>query len=63
MGNREIEKALEEYRDKFGEGFPVYYFVSSGDIGGMLKEIKRAIKTGKPYEPELKEVDGEPVVY
>ena len=64
MSERErVEKALKKYRDKFGESFPAYYFIAGSDINGMLREIKRAIETGKPYEPELKQKRGRTVAY
>ncbi len=52
---KEVEKALADYKMKFGEGFPTFYFYSNGDIDGLIKEIRKAIRTGKPYEPKLKE--------
>lgn len=61
---KEATEALKRYREKFDEGFPTFYFTSNNDIEGMIKEINKAIKTGKPYEPELEEEkNGEPVFY
>ena len=42
-----LEKSLDAYFDKFGEGFPVLLFDSDEE---MLKVIKKAIETGKPYD-------------
>lgn len=50
---KEIIKALNDYETKFGIGFPTFHFMN--DTDGMLKEINKSIKTGKPYDPEPKD--------
>lgn len=46
---REFKKWNKEYADKFGE--PISLFMTNGiPPEKIIKEIKRAIDTGKPYE-------------
>ena len=49
---KEYDKLMEEYEKKFNEGFPTFHFM--GDMDGMVKEIKKCLKTGEPYNPEPK---------
>ena len=58
---KELINLLEEYEKQFNEGFPTFNFM--GDKDGMVKEIKKSLKTGTPYDPETKTVDGKSVFY
>ena len=60
---KEVEKALNKYSKVFGVGFPSFLVPDSDEL--ILEEIKKALKTGKPYEPDYKMVDdkGNPIVY
>ena len=53
MAKKELMKLLKEYEERFNEGFPTFHFM--GDDDGMAKEIKKSLKTGKPYDPEPKD--------
>ena len=60
---KEMEEALNEYSRVFGCCFPSFLVPDSDEF--ILKEIKKALRTGKPYEPEYKIFDenGNPIVY
>ena len=61
---KEVKEAMEKYRKRFKEGFPSYYFTANDEIEKMMEEINKAIKTGKPYEPDVEtEKDGKPIAY
>ena len=60
---KEVEDALNEYSKVFGCGFPSFVVPDSDEF--VLKVIKKALKTGKPYKPDYKRFDekGNPIVY
>lgn len=60
---RNGKRVLKQYEEVFGEKFPIFYLCHSGEPDGVFEEIKKAIKTKKPYHPEIEEVDGRPVTY
>ena len=46
---REFKKLNKEYADKFGE--PISLFMTNGiPPEKLIKEMEKAIETGKPYE-------------
>jgi hypothetical protein len=46
---REFKKWNKEYADKFGE--PISLFMVNGiPLTKLLREMQKAIETGKPYE-------------
>lgn len=48
-----LENKLSEYEAKFNEIFPV--FQAPDDEKEVIAIIDNAIKTGKPYEPEIED--------
>lgn len=46
-----MEDKLQEYRDAFGEQFPLM-LVQGMDDDDILAEIEGCLKRGVPYEPE-----------
>jgi hypothetical protein len=49
-----MDKKLNEYADKFGENFPLF-FVGHMDEAEIIKLIDKAIKEDKPYEAEYED--------
>lgn len=49
-----MEKILDEYRNKFGEQFPMFLARHLSDKE-LIQLVKDCIESGKPYEPELDE--------
>ena len=46
-----LAEYLQKYVDAFGENFPIFAFM--GDEEDAIKEIKKCLDTGKPYELEV----------
>lgn len=43
-----FDELMEKYIEKFDDVFPVYGY--PGDEEEMMEEMKKCLKTGKPYE-------------
>ena len=43
-----MEKLIKEYYEKFGDYFPLKLFMGRADEA--KKEMKKCIRTGKPYD-------------
>lgn len=64
--SEEVNKALNEYDEKFDESFPVFHFTKSEEkIEKMVKIINECLRTGKPYDLKIKRFNdkGRPIVY
>ena len=62
-GKKDVQKALTDYEERFNKGFPTFYFLSNGDVDGMMDEIKKSLDTGKPYKPKMKRGTGKKILY
>lgn len=49
--SKEVEKALEEYRERFGEYFPLMLAQGMSDAQ-IIREVNACLKSGKEYEPD-----------
>ena len=60
---KDVEEALNEYSRVFGCGFPSFLVPDSDEL--ILDIIQKALKNGKPYEPDYKSFDdkGNPIIY
>lgn len=47
---RELDKAQDEYRERFGDSFP-YGFMFRGTFAEAVAKIHECIEQGKPYDP------------
>ena len=58
----ELEKLLEEYEAKFGEGMPL--FMAHFTEKELLKTLRNCLETNKPYElpADVKEILSNPKV-
>lgn len=48
-----LEKYLQQYRETFGENFPLFAFM--GEEEEAIETIQRCLKDGKPYEPDVED--------
>lgn len=46
-----LEKLLEEYKEKFGDAFPMFV-VRNLDDGEIIKLVQKCIEANKPLELE-----------
>lgn len=51
-----MESKLQEYKDKFGEQFPLM-MVRGMDDKDVVKLINDCLESEKPYEPDFNEGD------
>ena len=47
-----LEELLNEYRDRFGENFPVMLFRGTPE-GDLIQMIQKCLSDDKPFEPDL----------
>ena len=47
-----LENALNEYRERFDENFPVMLFRSTPE-DELIQTVRKCLAEGKPFEPDL----------
>ena len=48
----DLEKVLNQYRDRFGENFPVMLFRGTPE-DELIQTVQKCLDDAKPFEPDL----------